>query len=160
MNNQYNPFRTNKFQQGGILQNLKDWWLGREGSEENPYRLPEVTVAYPSKEKIKNIQKYHGIPQTGVWDDATKKAYNNFLTNNYSYADPRLAALKEYKDDPIGYFLNDDKYVGPKVSDYPGENFISSRKPSYTGYQYKNYVPGHNDVMPYYTKIDRLYLGD
>ena len=148
MNKQYNPFRVNRFQQGGALQNLKDWWLGREGSEENPHRLPEVTVSYPSKEKIKNIQKYHSVPQTGVWDNATKKAYNNFLTNNYSMSGPRNAALNEYPEDPLGYFLNYLKYVGPSVSDYPGENFVSNRNPPNINNKYTRYVPGHQNITP------------
>lgn len=105
MNKQYNPFRTNKFQQGGILQDLKDWWLGREGSEENPHRLPEVTVAYPSKEKIKKFQKLVKAPQTGIWDAATKSLYaqgkhgeepvvENIENPGYNYYKPRHPFMK------------------------------------------------------------------
>ena len=141
MTNQYTPFRVNRFQQGGEL-NLKHNYVG---SEENPIQLHGVQVTYPSKNKIKELQKYYNAPQTGIWGGNSRRAYYQYLYNTSK----KLA--NRFNESPVSVSELKQSY-----SDYPGINFVSNLDPNITE-KYVGYIPGKANTLPEYEHNPKRY---
>ena len=141
MTNQYNPFRVNRFQQGGELELPNNY----KGSEENPIQLHGIQVTYPSKKKIKELQQYYNAPQTGVWGGYSRRAYYNNLYNTSK----ELAS--RFNQNPISISELKQTY-----SDYPGINFVSNLDPTISE-KYVGYIPGKANTLPEYENSPKRY---